>query len=172
MPNWTENVLKIRPSEKLNKNQEDMLKEIVKKYTSIPEDTEFGSSDEELRVLDFEKISPRPATEEWYSWNNKNWGTKWSANAVGFNQCTDLLEFYFDTAWSPPEPIIAKLASLYPKLNFNFKYAEPGMCFAGKQVFRNGRRMTNHFTEDSKDKLFKEFGMNFEEEEIIEETKE
>lgn len=47
----------------------------------------------------------------WYGWCNKNWGTKWNAiNTLVYGQD----EVSFDTAWAPPEPVIAKLAEMYP----------------------------------------------------------
>ncbi|MFC3058561.1 DUF1281 family ferredoxin-like fold protein [Paenirhodobacter populi] len=48
----------------------------------------------------------------WYSWSIANWGTKW--NAYSFRliaEDDDQLDFSFDTAWSPPEPIFAALAN-------------------------------------------------------------
>lgn len=47
----------------------------------------------------------------WYSWSIANWGTKWNAYSFEIvEECEGRLEFRFDTAWSPPEPVFAALA--------------------------------------------------------------
>lgn len=47
----------------------------------------------------------------WYEWANEHWGTKWNA---GECQIEDVgngkVEINFDTAWCPPEGILAELA--------------------------------------------------------------
>lgn len=48
---------------------------------------------------------------EWYDWARKNWGTKWNACRAEVDQPTgNQLCYWFDTAWSPPEPIAVKLS--------------------------------------------------------------
>ena len=39
--------------------------------------------------------------------------------------------FHFDTAWSPPTPVIAKAAERFPALTFDLRYFECGYCFNG-----------------------------------------
>lgn len=47
----------------------------------------------------------------WYSWSIDNWGTKWSSYSFELVEETEeLLDFRFDTAWSPPEPVFEVLA--------------------------------------------------------------
>ena len=76
--------------------------------------------------FDFEKVIPMPeniyrggvGAEEkeiygennWYDWSIKNWGTKWNSvdAEVHYN------EIYFQTAWSPCDPVIAALAEKFP----------------------------------------------------------
>ena len=69
----------------------------------------------------------------WYDWNVRNWGTKWDV-AISHDEEypeTELMEesetslaYRFNTAWSPPIPIIQKLSEQYPKLHFNLSYEE------------------------------------------------
>jgi len=74
----------------------------------------------------------------WYHWCNANWGTKWnSANAQVRRQKSALL-FKFDTAWSPPLPVIAALAARFPKHKFTHKYYECGGGFQGRVVYMKG----------------------------------
>ena len=60
-----------------------------------------------------------------YDWCVANWGTKWPASRVevegpvtGYDEKTLEVVFHFDTAWSPPMPVIKRAAELYPALRF------------------------------------------------------
>lgn len=79
-----------------------------------------------------------------YQWCIDNWGTKWNAYEPsrsdvemyygGVSQVT----YYFDTAWSPPIPVIKKLGELFPKLTIYMHYQEEGMMFEGEVQISNG----------------------------------
>lgn len=43
----------------------------------------------------------------WRDWNIYHWGTKWNSYNV---VCLNKHEILFDTAWSPPHPVISKMA--------------------------------------------------------------
>lgn len=58
--------------------------------------------------------------KSWYEWCVKNWGTKW--NAYNINQYDNIIEF--QTAWSPPHPIVERLSILFPEVEFNHKWAD------------------------------------------------
>ena len=62
-----------------------------------------------------------------YDWCIENWGTKWNAYSIKF----DRLSVRFDTAWSPPEPVIIALAKKFPNVSFHLEYFECGVGFAG-----------------------------------------
>jgi hypothetical protein len=58
---------------------------------------------------------------DWYTWRWTKWGTK--SNAYHFYleaDDTNRLEFGFDTAWSPPIPVLEKLRELWPALTFEY----------------------------------------------------
>lgn len=75
-----------------------------------------------------------------YMWCNNNWGTKWNVDAEVQGEPSDECLYYtFDSAWSPPEPVIIKLGEMFPKLTFHLKYSEPGMCFEGDLEIVNGK---------------------------------
>ena len=77
------------------------------------------------------------AGNDWYSWNVRNWGTKWD---VAINEDKEYSDTYIEgptpngenlvvyynmhTAWSPPIPAIQKLSSQYPTLLFTLSYEE------------------------------------------------
>lgn len=63
--------------------------EIENKYESLPTETKESIQKE----VGYKKL------ENWYSWNCKNWGTKWGAYNTEF-QGNDIL--FFNTAWCKP----------------------------------------------------------------------
>tara|TARA_R110002012_G_scaffold262446_1_gene444720 strand:+ start:326 stop:898 length:573 start_codon:yes stop_codon:yes gene_type:complete len=71
--------------------------------------------------------------DNWYDWRNNNWGTKWDINTevhvddLHDEGCT----LIFQTAWSPPEPIVVKLQEMFPDLTFYGGYIGEGWEFAG-----------------------------------------
>lgn len=70
--------------------------------------------------------------DRWYSWQCENWGTKWDACSVEVvSEGTDYIEYEFETAWSPPHPIIDKLREDFPDVSISAFYDEPGMQIAG-----------------------------------------
>lgn len=53
--------------------------------------------------------------DSWYDWACDNWGTKWNACNITLNYepNAEEVEYWIDTAWSCPEPIIRKLVEKY-----------------------------------------------------------
>ena len=70
--------------------------------------------------------------DRWFHWNNQNWGTKWDARNVDIEYVDESqIEVTFDTAWSPPEPICAKLREMFEDVSISWFYDEPLMEIAG-----------------------------------------
>jgi hypothetical protein len=103
---------------------------------------------------------------DWYEWAQKNWGTKWDAGnpAKGdFNVKTrtpEALDIAFDTAWSPPIPVIQKLSRLFPSPCFALHYFEPGIGFAGTFTAENGVE-NDDYTEDADSEQYRELAEMF-----------
>lgn len=57
-----------------------------------------------------------------YNWCIENWGTKWEAMQPQGVIGKFKLWFTFDTAWSPPIPIVDALKKQYPSLHFTLTY--------------------------------------------------
>jgi hypothetical protein len=74
-----------------------------------------------------------------YEWCVMNWGTKW-----GMYDFTDLIRkprsvfLSFQSAWSPPYPLIKKMSEHFPDLTFTMKYFESGMQFKGTYKVKAG----------------------------------
>lgn len=77
-----------------------------------------------------------------YAWCIENWNTKWNAYSIsgpiwdsrklkGFRKAHIL----FETAWTPPLPIIERLHELFPDIDITLNYFEQGAQFAGELYF-------------------------------------
>ncbi len=103
----------------------------------------------------------------WYSWCVENWGTKWNAGSVSCDTTVGNMEllasaqdtspveitYTFDTAWSPPTPVIAKLSEMYPTVSITHSYIEEGYVFAGEVMYQAGEVVSSNETE-SADEMF------------------
>lgn len=79
--------------------------------------------------VDFSRIIPMPKDQEdnWYQWSIQNWGTKWNAymGVTGLIEDTYAIA-HFETAWSPPLPVIDKLAEMFPKAHLRLIWCDEG----------------------------------------------
>jgi hypothetical protein len=68
-----------------------------------------------------------------YDWCLINWGTKWnfSNTTPPIDKEPGKIIYKFETAWSPPYPLIRKMSVMFPELIFTLKYWESGMGFKG-----------------------------------------
>jgi len=148
---------------------------------------DFIKSDEEEGLLfDFNKIIPEPDWNwqvfsdgvgqycdekrefdvngkkeflDWYWWRVHFWGTKWNLgkDSLQVDHSDNQVVMRFDTAWSPPEPIVMKLGEMFPALTFSLEYEEPGCAFYGFLECKNGeviRYETYDMTEESHPQYF------------------
>ena len=71
-----------------------------------------------------------------YEWCVDNWGTKWNAHRAELGERSEWAGevsqvIHFETAWSPPEPVVKRAAELYPDLTFTLRYFECGAVYNG-----------------------------------------
>jgi len=78
-----------------------------------------------------------------YEWCNDKWGTKWGICEPVLDEFETELLYRFDTAWSPPTPIIIKMSEMFPKLEFELRYFEGGMGFNGLFICKGGEIKRN-----------------------------
>jgi len=83
-----------------------------------------------------------------YEWCSENWGTKWGiCRAELTDEYTWELEgeerndlnYSFETAWSPPCPLVVRMSVLFPSLTFELRYFESGGGFNGLFVCEKGK---------------------------------
>ena len=77
-----------------------------------------------------------------YEWTCNHWGSKWNAaRPVLTSHGEDGLLWAFiefDTAWSPPIPVIEKLASMFPDHDFLLAFFEGGVGYCGQAYWEKG----------------------------------
>jgi len=71
----------------------------------------------------------------WYSWHCEHWGTKWNSYDCEERDGA----YYFDTAWSPPEPIMQKISEVFPDVKITHSFFDEGWCFWGKAEWLGGK---------------------------------
>lgn len=97
-----------------------------------------------------EKFSLAFEGNDWYNFNNREWGTKWDVAVAEDNQYPDtymegpvangenkVVYYNFNTAWSRPIPAIQKLSAQYPTLLFTLSYEEE-TGWGGEMEFLRG----------------------------------
>lgn len=107
-------------------------------YNALPLfiETEEGKKLFELGEICADNIAKYGAPT-WYEWCCANWGTKWNACDSVVNADERTIEF--QTAWSCPEPIVEKLADLFPNVDFTWCYADEDCGNnVGKYIHCNG----------------------------------
>ena len=88
----------------------------------------------------------------WYDWRYKHWNTKWNAYESSYSSDSETkITMFFQTAWRGVPCIIKKLVSMFPNLEFDYKYSDEDMtynCGIGKGD-KNGFKFTE--VEDASD---------------------
>ncbi len=120
MPNWCLNQVVVTDLEGSKKTKEKIDAVIhALNLCSINDSMEF-----------FDAIIPRPKVrdDDWYEWNVANWGTKWGAKELYFkvSDDRDKVTITFDTAWSPPTPILDAIHDLGLDVQSKFEEHEGG----------------------------------------------
>ena len=114
------------------------LKDTTKGYYG--EGTEKQIKQEEMNKANLKKFG----SPDWYEWNCKNYGSKWSDFDGVFGQVSDNeINATFMSAWSPIGEGIRNVSKQFPTLDFILSYDEGGMAFCGGYAFRNGEIMAD-----------------------------
>lgn len=156
MPNWCSNNLRIIASPELSKKiLDDIPMFSLGAVIPMPEElatitTGFAKIGDEgytawrsvetpngTELIPIEEKEARELIDkyghaDWYGWCLAHWGTKWDINPEEWvwNE-QGQPEISFDTAWSPPMPVIEELARRYPEAAFRLAFSEGGGDFAG-----------------------------------------
>jgi hypothetical protein len=92
--------------------------------------------------------------DNWYDWSIVNWGTKWNSYDNEYHESlptnNDIFEtrISFQTAWSPPIPVILKLSQMFPENVFILKWYDEDIGHnTGRITFLNGDTAETYFPE-------------------------
>jgi hypothetical protein len=138
MPNWCYQTLEITGEPK-------QLNKLLKKI----EVTKSEATDNEPETpFSFNNVIPMPPqyhlSQAWYEWRVTNWGTKWQPqiNVANVDEWeSGSIYFDFDTAWSPPYPIIEALSKEFKKLEFHWRYWEESYEYWGVHNLKKGKEV-------------------------------
>jgi hypothetical protein len=97
-----------------------------------------------------EKFDMNFVGNDWYNFNNREWGTKWDVAVSEDDKYPDtymegpvangensVVYYNFETAWSRPLPALQKLSAQYPNLLFTLSYQEE-TGWGGEMEFLRG----------------------------------
>lgn len=117
MPNWSYNKLYMYGNEKavsafLDRHCPDDKLDF---NTFVPYPEAYKAEDDEASAK--YNGTARVFGEHGMNWCYDNWGTKWNACEVDITNNNDWLVITFETAWSPPWPIIKMIVENY-KIDF------------------------------------------------------
>lgn len=205
MPNWVFNSLCVsgepesitKLKEKLNQPVTKMIDEYnfeTKEYTQreVTKSNPIISFWNIIAPTNLEAYAKQPtykasfdemmngAGDDWYSWNNRNWGTKWDVGKWDDEEYSDteimdegsgFIIYRFNTAWSPPFPVIQTLSKQYPELVVDLEYEEEG-GWGGEITFKNGEIIDQKEYENRCSECDRYDTMEWNEEDGIEKCKE
>jgi hypothetical protein len=120
-------------------------KDELKRFKKFAKGINPWAEDRKEELLSCHKIIPAPkeAIKDYgkvgYRWCIDNWGTKWGCYETDLQEQDRELFYAFQSAWSPPLPVIKKMGEMFPKLNFDLRYFEAGMGFNGMYRIEKGK---------------------------------
>ena len=145
MPNWCENTINISGDQETLMNLKKFVGRPLKREGDDPIENPIFSlynitaptKDSEPRIGEAFKSQ---GDDDWYHNQINSWGTKWdvAGENVYMSESEGSLSYSFDSAWSPPDLAIAKLAEVFPTLSIEHVYNEGGMCFWGIMTYKDG----------------------------------
>lgn len=131
MPNWCYNNLHITVED--NKQLEKIIQAITNnsdqpfdfnRIIPIPEELQETKAPNKENP---DEMKAKYGFSDWYEWRVFHWGTKWNASEVELNlETTNAIYIRFHTAWSPPTPIIKKIAEMFPFADLVLDWEEEG----------------------------------------------
>lgn len=170
MPNWVSNGLTI---EGKTEQVKSLIKQMNKPFVdSIQPNGDLAYSIQQRKYInpifsfrniiaptDLEAYHAKPVFPEqfslafegndWYNFNNREWGTKWDVAVAEDDKYSNtsieeaengenyVVHYNFETAWSRPLPAIQKLSEQYPNLLMTLSYQEE-TGWGGEMEFLRG----------------------------------
>jgi hypothetical protein len=103
----------------------------------LPYPAQFAERDKEMKELGYKAFAERYGDKAkdgynsgGYEWCSENWGTKWNAYQIARRDYLGVC-LTFQTAWSPPNPVIIALHKRFPLCTLRMESFEMGAAFVG-----------------------------------------
>lgn len=138
MPNHITNRLTINGTDEQVKEVLDFLKSkttdeegyrraidfnnIIPMPEELANTTESNRPDDEAKMAENKK---KYGYRSWYDWSLDKWGTKW--NAYDIDQYDNVVIFH--TAWAGVPELMSKLAQMFPKVSFDYAFADEDVSY-------------------------------------------
>jgi len=144
MPNWCENSLLVTGDERELAEFKEKAKSKgtdleVNNFLPTPKELLDGTSPYQGDDKSKEELIKKYGAADWYDWQVKNWGVKWSVAADLISENPESLLYGFNSAWDSPIKFFEKISTEFPNLLFKLKYDEPGVGFMGLAKISNGK---------------------------------
>ena len=119
-----------------------------------------------------EALKKKYGHDNWYSWCNNKWGTKWPASGMIGTKSPAMLRVSdeklivsMDTAWSLPDGIIKKMANDHPSVRIHITCMEEALFFGGSMTLHGGEVSNNIVepTQEDYDAWFRAYAIPLEE---------
>jgi len=141
VPNWCMNTLTVRGEEApLGKFKEAAQATVTHRVDPLQTPVYLPLSFEALCPSP-DEMNPlkNPEGKGWLEHRIRAWGTKWELDdQTQVEDWPDMLRYDFDTAWTPPLPVVVVASESHPDLQFELVYAEPGCDFSGRVLIQAG----------------------------------
>jgi len=141
MPNWCYNYLQISVDN--NKQLEKVIQSITNNSEQLFDFNRIIECPEELteskapNTKNPDEMKAKYGLSDWYEWRVFNWGTKWNASEIELTLESNAIQIGFHTAWSPPTPVIKKIAEMFPFASITLKWEEESGYY-GESEYENG----------------------------------
>lgn len=121
----------------------EMKEDTIKRIENYALEYKPSEQEKDLGIETFEQLGDTYINNikdyghaTWYEWCIENWGTKWDASRV----CYDENRIVFETAWSSPASILVEISKGLKNDEFELKFADEdfGSDNNGVVYFKNG----------------------------------
>jgi hypothetical protein len=149
MPNWCSNILSVTGDPRL---VERFLAEpfSAQHYVPLQEPSAADLSEAFARLRAKEKafahsLCGSATNNDLFSgychllWRISKWGTKWDWKVDCIEHVPQRATLKFDTAWTPPLPVVSAASKAHQGVILSLRFMEPGVGFRGEFVVAAGR---------------------------------
>jgi hypothetical protein len=120
----------------LTKRHQEYCQELEE--VTLPEYVErllqCGGADFSLGETAYNNKKKYGATD-WYDWCIWQWGCKWNSVEPVVEDEQEIVHIWFQTAWNAPNPVVDKLAELFPDVEISHLWADEDIGYTCGEVY-------------------------------------